>query len=160
MRLRRAFGSDGATLVEFALSASIMFVLLIGIMEICLAFFAYHYVNEAAREASRWAMVRGANSCSNTPGLADCGASGTEIQSFVQNLGYPSIIAGNTTVNTEWCTVSATLPTSWSGCSSGGSNTPGNEVQVTVTYKFPLNIPFISQKTLSIQSTSAMVISQ
>ncbi|MGC2162893.1 MAG: TadE/TadG family type IV pilus assembly protein [Silvibacterium sp.] len=159
-RSRGALGSDGAALVEFALCSAILFSLLIGIMELSIAFFTYHYVNDAAREASRWAMVRGSTSCTNTPGLTDCDATGAEVQTFVRNLGYPSIVSSNTTVNTAWCTVSATQPASWSGCSATGSNAPGNVVQVQVIYAFPLSIPFVSKQTLSIQSTSEMVISQ
>lgn len=158
---RRVLGSEGATLVEFALSSSVLFLLLIGIMEVCLAFFAYHYVNEAAREASRWAMVRGSQSCTNTPALTDCGASQTDIQNYVKNLGYPSILANNTTVTVNWMTASATQPTTWSSCGTSlACKIPGNAVQVTVLYAFPLTIPFMPSKTLNLQSTSQVVISQ
>lgn len=160
-RWSRVLGSDGATLVEFALASSIMFVLLIGIMEVCMALFAYHYVNEAAREASRWAMVRGSQSCTNTPALTDCGASETDIQNYVKNLGYPSIIGNNTTVTVNWMSASATQPTTWSSCGTSlGCAAPGNAVQVTVKYAFPFTIPFIPNKTLNLQSTSQVVISQ
>ena len=160
LRSRGMLRPDGATLIEFALSSAILFSLLIGMMELSIAFFSYHYVNDAAREASRWAMVRGSASCTNTSGLVDCDATGAQIQSFVRSLGYPSIVSSNTTANTVWCAVSETQPATWSSCSAAGSNAPGNEVQVTVIYQFPLSIPFVSKQTLSMQSTSAMVISQ
>jgi hypothetical protein len=38
--------------------------------------------------------------------------------------------------------------------------TPGNVVALTVQYQFPLSIPFMTNKTYTMQSTSKMVISQ
>jgi Flp pilus assembly protein TadG len=160
LRSRGLLRSDGTALVEFALSSAMLFSLLIGLMEISIGFYSYHYVNDAAREASRWAMVRGEASCTNTPDLTDCDATPSEIQSYVQNLGYPSAIANNMTVTTVWCPVSAIQPATWPTCSAGSSKAAGNVVRVRVIYAFPLSIPFVSKQTLSIQSTSEMVISQ
>jgi hypothetical protein len=41
-----------------------------------------------------------------------------------------------------------------------GNNNPGNPVQVTVTYTFPLGIPFMPSRALTMSSTSQMIISQ
>jgi hypothetical protein len=37
---------------------------------------------------------------------------------------------------------------------------PGNQVKVTVTYPFPLSIPFLPKGTINMASTSVMVIAQ
>ena len=150
--------AEGAAIIEFALSSAILFALLIGTVTMCLAFFTYHSVADAAREATRWAMVRGSTSCTNTPGLTDCNATAAEIQTYVSSLGYLNVTASDTTVS--WLAASGTQPTTWTTCASGTCNVPGNQVSVTVTYPFPLNIPFVSSQTLNISSTSAMVISQ
>lgn len=161
LRLRRASGSEGAAIVEFAISASILFVLIIGIMYMCLALFAYEYVNEAARETARWAMVRGSQSCSNTPGLSKCGADQADIQDFVKGLGYPTIISSNITVTVTWLSASGTQPTTWSACGTGlACRAPGNAVQVTVKYVFPFITPFLSNAPPTLQSTSQVVVSQ
>lgn len=157
-RLRGVAGEDGSAIVEMALSSAILFGMLVGVFELCLALFAYHVTADAARQATRWAMVRGSTSCTNTPGLAECNATAANIQSYVTGLGYLNLTTSDTAVN--WYTASSTQPTTWTLCSSGTCNVPGSEVQVKVTYPFSLNIPFVSSTTLNLTSTSQMVVSQ
>jgi len=146
-------------MVEMAVSSAVFFAMFIGIFEMCMALYAYHFVSDAAREASRYAMVRGSNSCSFNPSLTNCNATSAEIQTWVQSLGYPGLSKSNLTATTTWLTASATQPTTWSTCASGTCNVPGNQVQVVVTYAFPLAIPFWKKGTLTISSASRMVIS-
>jgi Flp pilus assembly protein TadG len=155
-----ALGEEGATLVEMAICSSTLFCMLFGIIGMSLALYAYNFVNQAARDATRWAIVRGSQSCSNTPNLADCNATSAEIQAHVQGMGYPGITSANLNVTTTWFTVSASPPTTWTTCTTGTCNAPGNEVQVQVTYVVPLGVPFLSVKTISVGSTSEMVIAQ
>ena len=56
---RRLRCSRGQSLVESALSLGIVIAVLIGIIELTIALYCYNYVAYAAREATRWAMVRG-----------------------------------------------------------------------------------------------------
>ncbi len=144
---------EGSNIVEMAVVSSVMFAVLFGIVELSLALYTYNYVSDAAREASRYAIVRG-SSCSV---LTNCGVTGAKIQTYVQNLGYPGMNAANTTVTTTWLSPSTTTPVTWTACGSQ-CNVPGNAVQVTVTYSFPLSIPFVPKSTLSLHSTSQMVI--
>jgi len=81
-----------------------------------------------------------------------------DVTSYVQSLGYPG--HSKLTVTTSWLKASATTPRTWSTCSSGTCNAPGNQVKVTVTYNYPLNIPFVPSITIPIRSTSAEVIAQ
>lgn len=165
---RRDIGSDeGATLVETAIATAIVLMLLFAVFDFSLAFYTYHYVSDAAREGSRWAMVRGSKSCSDTPGLTDCGATADKISSYVKSLSYPGIDSSNMTVNVS--TAEATNSTNsdgstttvWSTTSNDMTyNVPGDQVTVQVSYKFPLSIPFWSITTAHISSTSSMVISQ
>lgn len=149
---------EGAALVEFAVSLSVLLALVLGTMEVCFALYAFHATDLAAREASRWAIVRGSTSCTNTPNLTDCDATAAEIQTYVSNLGLLKIATRDVTVT--WLSPSATTPTTWSACLTSPCNRPGNQVQVTVTYPMTLSIPFVSRQALSLNSTSAMVISQ
>ena len=146
-----------------ALTCGILMTMLIGLLETTLAVYSYHYVSDAAREATRWAVVRGAN-CT---GLAGCDASNSDIQTYVQNLGYPGIQTANLTTTTTWYTATMntgvtpnTVVLTSCGTSPGGCNYPGNQVKVQVTYNMPLNIPFVPATTVAMTSTSAMVISQ
>ncbi|MDR3725622.1 MAG: TadE/TadG family type IV pilus assembly protein [Terracidiphilus sp.] len=154
---------EGSELVETALSYGILLTLLVGLLQITLAVYAYHYVSDAAREATRWAMVRG----SNCTGLAGCGAGNPDIQAFVQNLGYPGIMASNLATTTHWYTQTMdtnvtpnTVVLSICGTDPTGCNYVGNQVKVQVTYKLSLNIPFVPNAAIAITSTSAMMIAQ
>jgi len=142
---------DGSALVETAVSAMIVFTLFFGAMEMCLALYTYHFVSDAAREGTRYAMVRG-SSCSGLPSA--CPAQAADVQNFVQGLGFPGIDATAMTVTTTW-------PTTGSSCtpSSLPCNNRGNLVQVTVQYQF--FIPFAPQSSaLTMSSTSQLAISQ
>ena len=157
-RLRTALREDGAALVEMALSTTILLAVLIGAFQMCVAFYAYHATSEAARQGSRWAMVRGSSSCTNTPSLSKCDAASTDIQSYVAGLGYLNLTTSDVTVS--WLQSNGLQPVTFSSCTPPGCNIPGNEVQVTVTYPFGLSIPFMNSQTLNITSTSSMIIAQ
>jgi Flp pilus assembly protein TadG len=158
--------SEGATLVEMALSASVLFVMLFGIIEVCMGLYSYNLVSEAARQATRYASVRGTDSCTYaTKTFPNCNlnptTSGNAIQTYVQGLGFPYSSQMNATA-TWWTAVqdangSTTLPTQ---CTVASCNSVGNAVKVQVTYSFPLPIPFWNNATLNIKSTSEMMISE
>lgn len=151
---------EGANAVEMAVSCSVLFAVLFGICQMSLALYAYEFTADAAREATRYAMVRGSTSCTNTPNLTNCNATAANIQSYVQSLGFPGITSANVAVTTSWYTASSTTPTTWSACASGTCNAPGDLVKVVVTYPLSFTIPFTGNQAFSVSSTSQMVISQ
>lgn len=161
----------GSNLVETALASTVFFVLLLGIFEFSLAFYTYHYVSSAARQGSRYAIVRGADCSMNLPSAPasfHCGATETNISDYVKGLGYPGInspkymtVTVNTFSHVLGTDASGNPHTTWTSCGEGTTcNAPGDQVQVTVTYNFPLSIPFWKQQSLGISSTSNMVYSQ
>ena len=142
---------DGSALVEAAVSAMVVFTLFFGAMEMCLALYTYHFISDAAREGTRYAMVRG-STCSGFSSA--CPAVAADVQNYVEGLGFPGIDASAMTVTTTW-------PTTGSSCtpSSLPCNNRGNLVQVMVQYQF--FIPFAPQSSaLTMTSTSEMAISQ
>ena len=151
---RSVSGEEGAALLEFALSAAVLFMLLFGCISVCLALYTRNLVSDAAREGARWAIVRGA-SCTV---LADCSATSAEIQTYVRSLGYPGVSPSNLNVTAQWFTASTTQPTTWTACSGSGCGTPGNAVQVQVQYAFPFSVPFLKSSTINMSSTSQMII--
>lgn len=148
---RRGRGEEGAALVEMALSIVILLTIVLGIMKMCLALYTYHFVSDAAREGTRFAIVRGSTCAS--PGY-ECQATAAEIQTYVKNLGYPGIDPSAMTVTSAW----SAYPSG--SCVAVGCNGPGDKVTVTVNYSFPLSIPFVPSRTLNMSSSSVMVISQ
>ncbi len=162
-RRRGVLREDGTSIVEMALVCLFLILpMIFGIFAMSMALYTYHYISEAAREGSRYAIVRGSTSCANTPGLSNCGATPAQIQTYVQNLGYPGINGpSNMTVTTTWYTKSASPPTTWSFCgATPACRAPGNIVKVNVVYAFPLSIPLYGTRTLNMASTSQMVVSQ
>jgi Flp pilus assembly protein TadG len=155
--LRAGLRGDGAAIIEFAVAAALLMPVLFGIIEMSLAFYSFNFVAEAAREATRYAAVRGSTSCQNTPGLGDCNFTTlAPLQTYVRGLGLPG--ANNVTVSVSWLSASNTTPTTWTACGTP-CNAPGNEVKVFVRYTLPLAIPYAGTR-FSFGSTSEMVISQ
>jgi Flp pilus assembly protein TadG len=175
---RRIRGEEGATIVEMALLCALVYLpMLIGIFEVSYALYSYNFVCDAAREATRYASVRGVESCTIAPGFPDCNlspsASGNPIQTYVQSLSYAGINSSGLTATATWWSANVTNPadgtysyTDWNtACTttdlnSNACNTPGNAVKVVVTYPFTLSIPFVASYTINLSSTSQMVINE
>jgi Flp pilus assembly protein TadG len=142
--MRRTLRADrGSSIVEFAMASIILFTLVFGLLAICLALYSYNVTAEAAREATRYAIVRG-SAC--TSFATACPATATDIETYVKGLGFPGIDPASLSVPADCC-----WPT---------NNNPGNPVKVTVKYTFPLVIPFVPRRILTMSSTSQMLISQ
>lgn len=153
---------EGSTLVEMAIASTLFLAVLFGIIQACWAVYAYNFVNAAAREAARYAIVRG-NTYSGTncasPGFATCvaqaGSTG-DIAQFVRNFAYPGIDSSLITTTTTWPgTVSPSACPGVAPC-----NNPGNLVQVVVSYPYSFHIPFVPSASFTMASTSQLVISQ
>jgi Flp pilus assembly protein TadG len=145
-RLHRA--ESGNASVEVAMSAGVLFLLVMGLMNMSQGVYTYHYVAEAAREGSRYAIVHG-----NVSGSI---ATPDSIQAYVRGLGYPGIKSSSMTVTTTW----AGYPAGVVCAPSTSCNNPGNMATVKASYAFPVTIPMMGTKTLTMTSTSSMVISQ
>ena len=152
-RIRRTLRAEaGTSIVEFAMASIILFTLVFGVMAICLALYSYNVVSEAAREATRYAIVRG-SACNS---FTDCNVDQTGLQTYVQGIGFPGITPSSLSVVASATSATGTVCTA----TLKPCNKPGNPVQVTVTYTFPLVIPFVPSRTLTMSSTSQMTISQ
>jgi Flp pilus assembly protein TadG len=142
---------DGQALVETALSIVILLTFLFGIFEVSLAAYTYHFLSEAAREGTRYAIVRG-NTCTGFPSA--CPATTAQIKSYVLGLNYPGIDSSKMAVNVN----NYAFPAGTTCSPSASCNNAGNEVQVQVQYAFPFAVPFVPSSTINMSSTSEMVI--
>ena len=179
-RDRGIFCEQGGSLVEMALTMAVYAALFVGSIEVCLAFFTYNYVSDAAREATRWAVVRGPNSCVISSTFPNCNLLPTNITSttnpaanpvlnYIYALNYPTINGSNLSVNVSWWVPSqdANGSTTWTTACTGATdangnpcNATGNQVKVVVTYSFPLTIPFSINRSMALASTSEMMINE
>ena len=177
---------DGTALVEMGLAGVITFMALFGIIETSFLLYSYNYVSNAARDATRYAVLRGANSCGDatvTP-FPNCGMKPTSFTSttdptknpllnYIEKMGYPGLKQSNTSLEIQYLVATKTSAglTTWasdSNCSStsdtdsngNACNNVGNMINVKVIYRFPLNIPFWKKTTIPVGSTSQMMISE
>jgi Flp pilus assembly protein TadG len=157
---RIAKEDSGSGLIEYGLSTSVMLMVIFGLLDMSRALYADHYVSNVAREATRYAMVRGATwngAACTTPSTFSCTATATDIANYVTSDTPPGFSASSLTVNATWPGTTASGAT----CSATGvNNTPGCIVTVQVTYNFNVNLPFLPANVFTLSSTSSRIIAQ
>jgi Flp pilus assembly protein TadG len=124
----------GQSMVEFALSATIVLTLIISIMNIGYAVFCHHTIAYAARAAVRYAVARGPNS--TTP------ATNAQIQQ-VAIASAPGVNLSTTNVAVSWTTDTRL--------------TTMKDAVVTITMPYQIYMPPMS---LNLTSTSQMLASR
>ena len=149
----------GTTLVESALMITMMLVMLFGIVGFGHALYPYHFVSNAAREATRWASVRG-QACPQDPPILSggCPASASDVTTYVRNL------ATGIGLDPTRVTVTSTSSESESAafaptCPGTLPAPPGCVVKVQVQYSYQFLFPLLPSG-FTMQSTSQMVITQ
>ena len=159
---------SGATLVEMAFIVILLLTILYGIMGFGHALYAYHFVNNAAKEGARWASVNG-SACTSD---GSCGSPATQstISTYVQGLVPTGITATNVVTTATWPPQanSPTICNAAVGTQPKTQNYPGCTVQVNVAYAFNFIFPLLPTNTtptapctqpgLCMSSTSEMVI--
>lgn len=142
----------GSSLVEQALILTFLLSMLFAIIDFGRALYTYHFVSNAAREATRWASVRGLT-CTGLSG--GCPADGGDVQTFVSNVSGMGLDPSKITATTTW----VAPPNDSPACVSNPKN-PGCVVKVNVQYEYQFFFPFLPTSPITMQSTSQMVISQ
>lgn len=146
-----AYGEAGQSLIEMAVTLPVLFAFLFCFMELSLAFYSYNMISETAREGTRYAMIHGA-SCP-TSANPTCKATAAQVDAYVLGIGWANVAGGTMTVCTYYNNNACnTNPT--------GSEAVGNPVKVTVTYVFPITMPFVPKNSLTMTSSSQMTILQ
>lgn len=150
----------GSEIVEFAFAICIWVAAVFAIMYGSFALYASHFVGNAADEAARYAVVRGSTwsgtSCSSTTTL-ECDATSTDVANYVGSMLMPGMSSSNLNVTTTWPGTTSTGAT----CDTiYGSNSPNCLVEVQVKYTFSFPLPFLTQYTIPMTSSSQMTISQ
>lgn len=127
-------GSAGQAIVEFALVATVFFILLFGIIEFSRLMLMYHHVGNVAREGSRYAIVHGSDSLAN--------ATDADIANYVKSIS--PLDPNNLTVTTTW---------------ENPNHDPKTWVKVQVKYDFKFIVPILYDSNIPLVGTSQMVIS-
>jgi TadE-like protein len=151
---------SGSSLVEFSIVLSLLLLCAFGIIWCSLAFYVDHFVTSAAKEATRYAMVRGSSwsggPCSSYDSFS-CSASSEDVSSFVGSIIPPGLDANKLTVTTTW---PGTDPSGNTCDATNGANSPACVVDVQVSYPFSLFLPFLSASTITLSGTSSEVIAE
>jgi Flp pilus assembly protein TadG len=182
--LRLGKSDQGGSLVEMALVCAFVYMpMLFGIFQVSYGVYVYNYVCSMSNMAARYAAVRGSFSCGAGTNFVDCnlnpaGSSNPAnsaggaltLQNFVTKLSFAGVDPSRVTVTPTWYSESfsssgggysvANWNTACTSTDTNGSacNTPGDAVEVVVTYNFPLNIPFWGSKILPISGKSRIMI--
>ena len=174
--VRRGRRDEGSSMVEMALVCAFVYLpMLFGIFQVAYGLYIYNFVCAAAHQATRYAAVRGANSCTIQSNFVDCNLSptgstnpqpgaGTALEKYVQSISFMGIDQSKMSVTSTWFSrsnnnLSGFSIASWNTpCTAASCNAIGNAVQVVVTYNFPLGIP--GGRTLAINGVSKMMISE
>jgi Flp pilus assembly protein TadG len=146
----------GTTLLESAVMISVLLLMMFGVVGFGTALYTYHFVSNTAREATRWASVRGSSCPQNLPALSGgCPAADSDVNTYVQNLSTGiGLDPTKVTTTTTW----VAPPNNLAACASQ-HNSPGCVVKVQVQYSFQFLFPLLPSG-FTMQSTSQMVISQ
>lgn len=143
----RLAGESGSALIEYAIAFIAFMLLMFGITGFGHALYAYHFVSNVARDASRWAAVNGStcgsdSSCNGVGGMNNGPAAPGDITTYVTNHTPPGIDPAQITVTSTW------IP----------NNTPGSTVEVQVQYNFNFIFPLIRTSPLPLTSTSETMV--
>ncbi len=127
----------GQSTVEFAAVMTVFLLLTFVTMKLALAVYNYNIVCSAAREAARYAMVRGPNSPNP--------ATTAQIQQAAIDAA-PGLSLATGNINVSWV---------------NDPNLPSRkDVEIQISYPYTLSIPFMSSRTLTLSSTAQMLAAQ
>jgi Flp pilus assembly protein TadG len=127
---------SGQAMAEFAVVATVFFLLLFGIIEMGIVVFRYNSVSQAAREAARYATVH--SPTSQNPATDD------QIRAVATGIA-PFLSSGD--FSTPFFVTDPNLPLQ-------------QDAKVSISYNYAQSIPFMSDVTLTFTTTSQMLVSQ
>jgi hypothetical protein len=146
MILRRAGRNEkGGTLIEFTLVGIPLILILVSLIEICMAMWSYHTLAYAVREGARYASTKGkgcylgSNSCSVTVAniAQQIASAGTGL--IPSQLNVTLSCAGCTPVPCSPITSCYSNTTAWPPNTSP-ANLPGSVISVSGTYPVQTNL--------------------
>lgn len=145
----------GSVMVEFAVSVVLLLVMVFGVVDFGRALYTYHFLSNAAREATRWASVNGAT-CGSDGSCPSGPASQSTLNTYVQN----SVPLG---VDRSKVTVQACGVEGLGKCSASPAtcvlDEPGCDVQVQLSYTFNFLVPLVHNGSIAMSSSSESIIS-
>ena len=137
-RKRWRTSSAGQTAAEFAMIATVLFLLMFGLMTVGSAVYSYNTISSAAREAVRYASVHSATSANP--------ATNDQITKVAKQYAR-----GVNLADTD-------VTISWPADPNPDMKKP--DAQVRIAYTYHLKVPFMRPVALALSSTARMLVSQ
>jgi Flp pilus assembly protein TadG len=155
--LRAAHDESGNSLVEFSLCATLLFMVVFGIMDMSRAVSVDHFLANAASEATRYASVRGAtySTACTSVSAENCYATQSSITNYIQSITPLGVNSSSVVVNATWPGTTAA-----GGTCSGASNAAGCTVKVKLTYSYSFLLAFLPKGAFALTSTATSTIAQ
>lgn len=126
----------GSGVLELGLVIIVFFMFVFGVMDFGRALYTYHFVSNAACEATRYAIVRGSSSVQPV--------TSTDIENYVKSIAPQGIDPNRLTVTTTW----------------SPDDSPGSTVRIQVSDNFRFMTPVLASYQTTFSDSSQMVISQ
>lgn len=153
--------SSGQALVEFALVAPFLFLLLFGVIEFARFVYYTEILNSAVREGARYAIVHGSESLGGGSGPGSSSdVNGTNVVNIVRGFAIGVIRDGDFQIKVCWPGQSSD-PETWDPDDPGVcyvDNNPGSFVKVTFDYQYKLLIPLVPLPNVDLHAESILVI--
>jgi Flp pilus assembly protein TadG len=124
---------SGQTALEMAFVLPTFFLLLFGLFQLSIALFDYGNATFAAREGVRYASVR--SSASPSP------CTSATVTAYVTNF-LPTVTSSQLTITPTWAS----------------GNVIGGTVKVAVKIVYPINIPFFTLTSITMNTTAQRII--
>lgn len=139
----------GQAITEFALVAPVLFLLVLGVIEVGRFVLAYEAANNAVREGTRYAIVHGFSSIAPvgpTPAAPD-------------NACPPTTVSSAAVANVVQQNAYTLAPaTAIVACWPDGTNIRGQRVSVSADFPFRLLTPLVPLPPINIHAESTLVI--
>ncbi len=140
-------GETGSALVEFSLMCILYLIIILGIVDMGRALFAYNFVASSARQATRYALVRGACQQAGEDCLGQ--VIQTDIENYVGTLAVGMLGFQPQNDVIAYCQVGPNI--------GGMPCAPGTDVIVEVKYNFQFISPLVPLS-WQMKSQSQMVV--
>src|SRR5690348_5617325 len=142
-------GEKGSVMVEFAFSVVLLLVMVFGVIDFGRAMYTYHFLSNAAREATRWASVNGAT-CGSDGSCTTGPASAGNVSTYVQRIVPPGVDPTKVITTPTW-------PGNGTATCNKFPNDPGCPVQVEVSYNFNFLVPIVHNGSITLSSNSEAI---
>jgi TadE-like protein len=156
--MRKREREKGSTLVDFALTVTIVLLIMFLIVDVGRALYTFNWLSDSARRATRFAMIRGKTCDTNLASYChgysqEGGASADDIKAYVTSLAIgvdtdPALLQVE-----SHCLASASV-------AGTPPCAPGAWVQVEVKYQFSFLSPLMHLNPWWMHSTSERVVLQ